>query len=203
MKTLEAEVATLRETNIAYEQVFTAFKHTINGFNQTLDPQSVQKSIAVNPNPITIQSQNCDQTEMVSSKAAGSESGGLDLADRNNKARSVDDRQLPTSSKGVSADSRSRDHPFNLDTAQIAVEFVLDIERTRSSHHGFEIHGDDFPAVEVEKLLQLSSKLSLEGELTPIEAWYRIKQHPGFVTLNQDRLEQLKVVLLPGVRFYE
>lgn len=90
-----------------------------------------------------------------------------------------------------------------MDTAQIAVEFVLDLERPLSSYHGLERHGDDFPAVEVDKLLQLSSQLSLEGELTPIEAWHRIKQHPGFVTLNRDRLEQLKVVLLPGVRFHE
>jgi hypothetical protein len=58
------------------------------------------------------------------------------------------------------------------------------------------------PAVEVERLLNLSSRLSLEGELTPIEAWQRIKQHPGFATLDRGRLQQLKAVILPEVQCY-
>lgn len=105
IKALEAEVATLRETNMAYEHVFTACNHKINAFNWILDSQSVQKSLAVNFDPVAIQSQNCDQTDMISSTAAGSDGGGLVSADRNDKTRSVDDSQLPTSSKGLSADS--------------------------------------------------------------------------------------------------
>ena len=58
------------------------------------------------------------------------------------------------------------------------------------------------PAIELEKLLDFSDKLSLEGEITPVEAWQRIRQHPNFGELNRDGLEALKETLLPEVTCY-
>ena len=58
------------------------------------------------------------------------------------------------------------------------------------------------PAWEIEKLLKLSRTISLEGEITPVEAWQRIKQHPAWATLDQERLDALKQVLAPEVMCY-
>ena len=58
------------------------------------------------------------------------------------------------------------------------------------------------PAWEIEKSLQLSTSLTLEDEITPIEAWQRISQHPGFAKFNQARLEALKEILIPEVQCY-
>jgi hypothetical protein len=58
------------------------------------------------------------------------------------------------------------------------------------------------PTIEVEKLLEFSSRLTLDGEITPVEAWARIKGHPNFVELDQKRLDMLKAVLVPEVLCY-
>ncbi|EXJ60924.1 hypothetical protein A1O7_05077 [Cladophialophora yegresii CBS 114405] len=58
------------------------------------------------------------------------------------------------------------------------------------------------PAIELEKLLDFSDRLSLEGEITPVEAWQRIRQHPNFEGLTRDGLETLKQTLLPEVTCY-
>ncbi|KAJ9604761.1 hypothetical protein H2200_010875 [Cladophialophora chaetospira] len=58
------------------------------------------------------------------------------------------------------------------------------------------------PAVELEKLLDFSDKLSLEGEITPVEAWQRIRHHPNFEGLTRDGLDGLREVLLPEVQCY-
>ncbi|KIW68174.1 hypothetical protein PV04_04135 [Phialophora macrospora] len=58
------------------------------------------------------------------------------------------------------------------------------------------------PAIELEKLLDFSDRLSLDGEITPVEAWQRIRQHPNFEGLTRDGLEGLKQTLLPEVTCY-
>jgi hypothetical protein len=58
------------------------------------------------------------------------------------------------------------------------------------------------PTLEVEKLLALSSRLTLDGEITPIEAWRRIQQHPGSRFLNNANIEALKEMILPEVMCY-
>jgi hypothetical protein len=58
------------------------------------------------------------------------------------------------------------------------------------------------PAIELEKLLDFSDRLSLEGEITPVEAWQRIRQHPNFEGMTRDGLESLKQTLLPEVTCY-
>lgn len=58
------------------------------------------------------------------------------------------------------------------------------------------------PAVELEKLLEFSDRLSLDGEITPVEIWQRIRQHPNFCHLTRDSLNVLKTTLVPEVKCY-
>ena len=58
------------------------------------------------------------------------------------------------------------------------------------------------PAVEIERLLELSAGLNLAGEVTPVQAWSRLRQRPEFVSLDRDRLETLKVALIQEVQCY-
>lgn len=58
------------------------------------------------------------------------------------------------------------------------------------------------PAVELERLLEFADRLRLEGEITPVEAWQQIRQHPNFPNLTRDGLDTIKAVLLPEVKCY-
>ena len=58
------------------------------------------------------------------------------------------------------------------------------------------------PALEVEKLMALSKRLTLDGEITPVEAWRRITQHPGFQFLDKANIESLKEMILPEIMCY-
>ena len=52
----------------------------------------------------------------------------------------------------------------------------------------------------IKELLNLSSSINLEGELTPVEAWHRLHKHPDFWTLDKQAIETLKRELSPVVR---
>jgi hypothetical protein len=54
------------------------------------------------------------------------------------------------------------------------------------------------PAAGIERLLELSEKIPLDGELTPVQAWSWIRGHPGFGGLEVG----LKGVLGALVRCY-
>ncbi|KAL9110940.1 MAG: hypothetical protein Q9227_004555 [Pyrenula ochraceoflavens] len=113
-------------------------------------------------------------------------------------------------------------HPFGLDSYQTGIDFILSLEEpclphtrgpgnvpTRSpTYHGLttpaailaqgptgllttESHWQ-VPTVEVERLLELSANLDLIGELTPVQAWSRIRRWPGFERCTRERLEQLR-----------
>lgn len=58
------------------------------------------------------------------------------------------------------------------------------------------------PAVELEKLLEFSDRLSLDGEITPVEIWQRIRQHPNFGLLTRHGLSALQSTLVPKVTCY-
>ena len=58
------------------------------------------------------------------------------------------------------------------------------------------------PTTEVEKLLDLSTRLTLDGEITPVEAWRRITQHAGFQFLDKANIDALKEMMLPEVMCY-
>ena len=114
-------------------------------------------------------------------------------------------------------------HPNGLDAPQIGIEFVLalenpclthtrqDIESTDSYGHLLTTHAPllthrpqpheptsswTIPAAEIQRLLNLSSQLNLAGEITPVQAWSRIRSYPGFEKLNLDQLETLEKALL-------
>ncbi|KAK5462908.1 hypothetical protein LTS15_002620 [Exophiala xenobiotica] len=58
------------------------------------------------------------------------------------------------------------------------------------------------PAAELEKLLECADRLSLGGEMTPVEAWQRIRLHPNFGDLTREGLEDIKASLVPEVKCY-
>lgn len=58
------------------------------------------------------------------------------------------------------------------------------------------------PAIELHKLLEFSEGLDLDGEITPIQAWQRIRTHPRFSQLTPTQLETLREGLLSVVQCY-
>ncbi|EFQ93195.1 hypothetical protein PTT_09502 [Pyrenophora teres f. teres 0-1] len=52
------------------------------------------------------------------------------------------------------------------------------------------------------KLLDLSNRLPLDGEITPIMAWAKIIQNDNFRTLSKEDIELMKGELLAKVRCY-
>jgi hypothetical protein len=52
------------------------------------------------------------------------------------------------------------------------------------------------------KLLDLSNRLPLDGEITPIMAWAKIIQDASFQSLTKDEIEVIKTELLAKVRCY-
>lgn len=52
----------------------------------------------------------------------------------------------------------------------------------------------------IKELLNLSSSINLEGEITPVEAWHRLHDHPDFWKLNRNQIEKLKRELSTAVR---
>jgi hypothetical protein len=120
-------------------------------------------------------------------------------------------------------------HSSGLDVAQVGIDFVLALENPCLSHTRNDLESDSsyghiltlqapllthgpkplqpasswtVPAVEIERLLNLSSQLNLAGELTPVQAWARVRSYPGFEKLNLDQLEALKEALLKEVQCY-
>jgi hypothetical protein len=120
-------------------------------------------------------------------------------------------------------------HPHGLDAPQVGIDFVLALENpclhhTRDNLESTESYGHilttnaplltqrpriaeptsswTIPAAEIERLLNLSSQLNLAGELTPVQAWSRIRCYPGFEKLNRVRLETLERALLEEIQCY-
>ncbi|KAL1988945.1 hypothetical protein VTN96DRAFT_6934 [Rasamsonia emersonii] len=119
-------------------------------------------------------------------------------------------------------------HPYSLDSTQTGIDFVLSLEQPCLEHTyrpicAGETHGHaltvqaalltyasnlgverswDVPAVELDRLLQLSLSLDLNGELTPVQAWNLIKTHPGFSKLTHERLEALRAAIAEKTECY-
>ncbi|EGE80672.1 hypothetical protein RJZ56_003141 [Blastomyces dermatitidis] len=120
-------------------------------------------------------------------------------------------------------------HPYGLDSTQVGVDFVLFMERCciyhvhqpqdREEPHGHAMTAlapvlnqapqslDDcttwqIPSCELDRLLELSSALELDGELTPVQMWARIKQHPLFHKLDPEGLRKLSNALVAGVQCF-
>ena len=54
----------------------------------------------------------------------------------------------------------------------------------------------------IKELLNLSSSINLEGELTPVAAWHQLYQHPDFWRLDKKAIEALKRDLSPATNCY-
>ena len=52
----------------------------------------------------------------------------------------------------------------------------------------------------IKALLNLSASINLEGEITPVEAWHRLYEHPDFWKLDRNQIERLKRELSREVR---
>lgn len=52
----------------------------------------------------------------------------------------------------------------------------------------------------IKELLNLSSSINLEGEITPVDAWHRLRQHPEFGRLDRHSLDDLKNELSAAVQ---
>lgn len=58
------------------------------------------------------------------------------------------------------------------------------------------------PTVMVERLLQLSYSLPLWGEITPVQAWQRLSNRPGFDRYDAQRLQEFQAAISLDVRCY-
>ncbi|KAL8712852.1 MAG: hypothetical protein Q9220_003060 [cf. Caloplaca sp. 1 TL-2023] len=119
-----------------------------------------------------------------------------------------------------------------LDTAEVAVDFVLALEHICMAHlphpadqpsenpsnHALMMstaivsRAPNPPQVNtswtangamIKELLNLSSAISLDGEITPVEAWHRLRQHPAFSRLNRNAIDKIKADLSASVRCCE
>ena len=52
----------------------------------------------------------------------------------------------------------------------------------------------------IKALLNLASSINLEGEITPVEAWHQLRNHPEFWKLSPHQIEELKWELSKEVR---
>ena len=110
------------------------------------------------------------------------------------------------------------------ETLNIGIDFVLFLEKccpsanqgnaqegntsdTISANHTASDHADPAPYsvffessqtafAEVELLLELSSQLNLFGDITPVQAWARIRSHPRFEKVGRHELESLKEAMM-------
>ncbi|ODH53039.1 hypothetical protein GX48_00909 [Paracoccidioides brasiliensis] len=120
-------------------------------------------------------------------------------------------------------------HPYGLDATQVGVDFVLFMERCCLYHvhvpdyfeeatgHAMTVLApmltgappllNDYtswqiPAKELDRLFSLSSSLHLDGELTPVQIWMRVKQHQHFHKLKPEHVRKLGKDLIGNVRCY-
>lgn len=138
-------------------------------------------------------------------------------------------KQPPNRSPQRTTPSTAR-NPTRLDNPQVGIDFVLSLEQpclghtrhgdlssTTSSGHALTAQAPllvaappnlsatatwEIPAVEIDRLLELSSQLNLLGEVTPVQAWARIRSYPGFEKLSKEGLELLKRALMAEVQCY-
>ena len=119
----------------------------------------------------------------------------------------------------------------SLDNPQVGIDFVLSLEQPCLGHtrgkggissevpsgHALTAQAPlltsapptltpssswEIPAVEIDRLLDLSSQLNLLGEVTPVQAWARLRAYPKFEKLSRDNLEALKQALTVEVHCY-
>ncbi|KAI4233866.1 MAG: hypothetical protein LQ349_004148, partial [Xanthoria aureola] len=122
--------------------------------------------------------------------------------------------------------------PTILDTHEVAVDFVLALEHVCMGHiphpnnppseeptnHALLMSaalvakGPGPPQLNsswkadgsmIKGLLNLASAINLQGEITPVEAWHRLRQYPGFSSLDKWSFELIKAKLSASVQCRE
>lgn len=120
--------------------------------------------------------------------------------------------------------------PTSVDTIETAIEFVLALEYPCMNHipYGDPSSADpanhmmmastplvarapDAPQINqtwttsgaiIKELLNLSSSINLDGEITPVEAWHLLHDHPDFWRLDRGQIDRLKEELSASVECY-
>ncbi|KAL8670111.1 MAG: hypothetical protein Q9168_005338 [Polycauliona sp. 1 TL-2023] len=121
---------------------------------------------------------------------------------------------------------------WSLDTPEVAIDFVLALEHCCMGHiphpaappsdepnnHALLMstalvaRGPGPPQLNqswsadgsmIRGLLNLASAINLQGEMTPVEAWHRLRQYPGFSRLNKWAFENIKARLSAAVECRE
>lgn len=115
-----------------------------------------------------------------------------------------------------------------LDTPDVAIDFVLALEHPCMTHIPHPTNTSRDPsnhvlmastplmsrapsppqpdsswtasAAIIKELLNLSSSINLNGEITPVEVWHRLRQHPDFCTMDRRIVEELKNELSQAVK---
>ena len=115
-----------------------------------------------------------------------------------------------------------------VETIETAIDFVLALEHPCMSHLPYRDPESSNPAnhmmmastpllarapttpelnqtwrtsgVIIKTLLSLSSSITLDGEITPVEAWHRLYNHPDFWRLDRSHIDRLKRELSSHVR---
>ncbi|KAF3483205.1 uncharacterized protein GIQ15_02529 [Arthroderma uncinatum] len=118
-------------------------------------------------------------------------------------------------------------HPYHFDATQVAVDFVLFLERCCLRHRvlgrqGFSGHALtlqaplllgsppvlyhqstwEIPASELERLFELAGALNLDGEITPVQAWRLISDHPKFYKLDPQGLQRISEDLVKNIQCF-
>ncbi|CAI7564035.1 unnamed protein product [Penicillium glandicola] len=106
---------------------------------------------------------------------------------------------------------------------QIGVDFVLSLERPCLSHissahpsgHALSMQGTllqlapptldgdsrwQVSAEVFQKLFEMADRLDLDGYITPVQAWNRIRDHENFPRLTRERLKTLESAMRPNIK---
>ncbi|OJJ43663.1 hypothetical protein ASPZODRAFT_909954 [Penicilliopsis zonata CBS 506.65] len=136
----------------------------------------------------------------------------------------------PWSSSDTAGVGQTQDqpHPHRLHRTQVGVDFVLSLEQHCLEHtrrgypyepsgHAMSMQGIllagapetlhegsewETSAAELDRLFELSGSLGLEGFITPVQGWNRIKSHPQFHELTPIKLEELKQTLAENMKCF-
>ncbi|KAJ5608315.1 hypothetical protein N7537_004934 [Penicillium hordei] len=109
---------------------------------------------------------------------------------------------------------------------QIGVDFVLSLERPCLSHissahhtgHAVSMQGTllqlapptidsdsrwQVSAEVFQRLFEMADRLDLDGYITPVQAWNRIRDHKNFPRLTRERLKTLENAMRPNIKCQE
>lgn len=60
----------------------------------------------------------------------------------------------------------------------------------------------EVPASEIERLFELAGALNLDGEITPVQAWRLISDHPKFYKLDPAGLQRISEGLVRNIHCF-